>query len=137
MYYTHKLSSEKSPSTYLSILHDKMDKSKNSTPRLVKKEKDIINVMNLSICFTGMLTYRHKTRGFGHFSLLFLEMGSRFIVTSLDKCLKDIEEPMVDKYGICFIRGEHQTTHCMKFYYSLSLMNFFCSIGNRICKHLR
>jgi hypothetical protein len=37
-------------------------------------------------------------------SLSFLEMGSNFIMTSLAKCLKDLEEPMVDQYGDLFYK---------------------------------
>jgi hypothetical protein len=43
--------------------------------------------------------------GFGHFSLSFLEMGSNFTMTSLAKCLKDLEEPMVDQYEDFFTKG--------------------------------
>ena len=99
MYYAHQLASETSPSNYLSIVHYKMDKSKTSAPCLGKKAKAISNVMNLPISLTSMLTQGHNTRGFGNFSLFFLEMGSNFTITSLCKCIRDIEEPIVDLYG--------------------------------------
>jgi hypothetical protein len=47
VYYAHILTSEKDPNIYLSIVHNKIDKSNTSIPRLVKKEKDISSVMNL------------------------------------------------------------------------------------------
>ena len=82
----------------MSFVHDKMDKSQNSIARMVKKENNFSNVMNLLISLIGMLTRGHKSGGFFHFSLSFLEMGSNFIMTSLAKCLRSLEEPMVDKY---------------------------------------
>lgn len=75
-----------------------MDKSKSSVSKMGKKENAISNVMNLPVSLTSMLTCGHKTRGIGHFSLSFLEIGSTSIVTSLAKCLGDLEELMVDNY---------------------------------------
>ena len=99
VYYSHKLASQKTQKTYLSIVHDKMDKSNTSIPRMGKKEKDFSNVMNLPILLNGMLIHYKKTGGFGHFNLSFLEMASNFTMASLAKCLRSIEEPIVDKYG--------------------------------------
>jgi hypothetical protein len=83
-----------------------MDNSKNSITRLGKKEKAIGNVMNFLISLTSMLTHGNKTWVFGHINLSFLEKGSNFIVTSLAKCLKDVEEAMVDQYGDFFYKRE-------------------------------
>ena len=76
-----------------------MDKSKISIPRLSKKATVVNNVMNLHISFTGVLTHGENTRGFGHFSLSLLEMGSNFTITSLYRSIRDLEEPIVDLYG--------------------------------------
>jgi len=46
-----------------------------------------------------VFTYGNKTRGFDHFNLSFIEIGSNLIVNSLAKCLNDLKEPMVDRYG--------------------------------------
>lgn len=99
VYYSHMLASIKNPCILFRIVHDNVDKSKTSISRIGKKEKVISNVMNLSISLTGMLTHGHKKRVFGHFILFFLEMGSNITMDSLVKCLKDIEEPMVNHYG--------------------------------------
>ena len=99
VYYSHRLASHTNPNSYVSIVHDKMDKSKTSIPRMGKRAKVFSNVMNLPISLTSMLTYGHKTGGYGHFSLSFLEMGSNFTVTSLAKCLRSLEEPVVDQHG--------------------------------------
>jgi hypothetical protein len=90
----------------LSTVHDKMDNSKTYIPRLGKKAKAIGNVMNFLISLTSMLTHGHKTGGFSHFNLSSLEKGSNFIVTSLAKCIKDVDEAMVDQYGDLFYKRE-------------------------------
>jgi len=46
-----------------------------------------------------MITHKHKTRVFGHFSLLFVYTGSQFTITSLTKCLGDLEDPHLDMCG--------------------------------------
>jgi len=86
------------PKEYMSIIHDKMDETKTSIPRLRVKSKSIVGT-NLGLSLTGMLTHGHKTRGFGHFSLPFVHMGSQFTITSLEKCLRDLEDPQMDMYG--------------------------------------
>jgi len=97
-YYAHRIMSERFPKEYLSIIHDKMDKTKTSIPRLRVKSKSIVGI-NLGLSLTGMLTHGHKTGGFGHFSLPFVHMGSQFTITSLAKCLRDLEDPHLDMYG--------------------------------------
>jgi hypothetical protein len=90
--------SERYPKEYLSIIHDKMDKTKTSIPRLRVKSKSVAGT-NLGLSLTGMLTHGHSTGGFGHFSLPFVHMGSQFTITSLAKCLRDLEDPHLDMYG--------------------------------------
>jgi hypothetical protein len=97
-YYAHRIMSERFPKEYLSIIHDKMDKTKTSIPRLRVKSKSIVGT-NLGLSLTGMLTHGHKAGGFGHFSLPFVHMGSQFTITSLAKCLRDLEDPQMDMYG--------------------------------------
>jgi len=97
-YYTHRIMSEKFPKEYLSVIHDKMDKTKTSIPRLHVKSKSIV-ATNLGLSLRGMLTHGHKVGGFGYFSLPFVHMGSQFTITSLAKCLRDLEDPQMDMYG--------------------------------------
>jgi hypothetical protein len=81
------------------MVHNEMDKLNSSIPRLVKKEMSISNVMNHPIPLTNMRTHGNKNRDFDHLSLSFLEMSSNFLMTSLAKCLKNVEELMVGRYG--------------------------------------
>ena len=89
---------ERYPKEYLRIIHDKMDKTKTSIPRLHVKSKSVAGT-NLGLSLTGMLTHRHNTWGFGHFSLPFVHMGSQFTITSLAKCLRGLQDPQLDMYG--------------------------------------
>ena len=73
-YYAHKIMSERFPREYLSIIHDKMDKTKNSIPRLHVKSKSIAGT-NVGLLLIGMLKHGHNTRFFGHLSLPFVHMG--------------------------------------------------------------
>ena len=90
--------SERFLKEYLSIIHDKMDKTKTSIPRLHVKSKSIVGT-KLVLSLIDILTHGNKTRGFGHFSLPFVHMGSQFTITSLAKCLRDLEDPQIDMYG--------------------------------------
>jgi hypothetical protein len=47
------------PKEYLRIIHDKMDKTKTSIPRLCVKSKSIVGT-NLGFSLIGMITHGHK-----------------------------------------------------------------------------
>ena len=96
-YYAHRIMLERFPNEYLSIIHDKMDKTRTSIPRLRVKSKSIVG-KNLGVSLTGMLTHGHNAGGFGHLSLPFVHMGSQFTVTSLAKCLRGLEDPQIVMY---------------------------------------
>ena len=74
-YYAHRIMSEWFPREYLSIIHDKMDKTKTSILRLHVKLKSVSGT-TLGLSLTGMLTHGNNTGGFGHFSLTFVHIGS-------------------------------------------------------------
>jgi hypothetical protein len=97
-YYAHIVMSEWFPKEYLSIIHDKMEKTKTSIPTLRVKSKSIAGT-NLGLSFICMLIHGHKTIGFGHFSLPFVHMGTQFTIKSLAKFLRDLEDPHLDMYG--------------------------------------
>ena len=86
------------PKEYLSIIHDKIEKTKTSIPRLCVKSKSIVGT-NLGLSLMVMLIHGHNTRGFGHLSLPSVHMGTQFTITSLTKFLRDLEDPHLDMYG--------------------------------------
>ena len=59
-YYAHRIMSERYPKEYLSIIHDKMDKTKTSIPRLHVKSKSVAGT-NLGLSFSGVLKHGHNT----------------------------------------------------------------------------
>ena len=97
-YYAHKIMLERFRREYLNIIHDKMDKTKTSIPRLRVKSKSIVGT-NLGLSLKGMLTHENSTRGSSHFSLPFVHMGSQFTITYLAKCLRYFQDPHLDMYG--------------------------------------
>ena len=126
-YYAHIIMSEWFPKEYLSIIHDKMDKTKTSIPRLRVKSKSIVGT-NLGLSLTGMLTHGHNTRGFGHFSLPFVHMGSQFTITSLAKCWGTLKNHTLICMVIYFMRLEVQETHFQMHYLTLAfIQNVECT----------
>ena len=126
-YYAHKIMSERYPKEYLRIIHDKMDKTKTSIPILCVKSKSVAGI-SLGLSLTCMLTHGHNRGGFGHFSLPFVHMGSHFTITSLAKRLRDLEDPHLVMYVICFMRVEVQETHLQMHYFkTLFSQNVECT----------
>ena len=121
-YYSHKIMSEWYPKEYLSIIHDKMDKTKTSIPRLCVKSKSVART-KFGLSLTCMPTHGNNKGGFGHFSLPFVHMGSHFTITSLAKRLRDL-----DMHVIFFMRVEVQETHFQMHYFkTLFTQNVECT----------
>ena len=97
-YYTHRIMSEWFPKEYLSIIHDKIEKTNTSIPRLHVKSKSIVGT-NLGLSLIGMIIHGHTKRGFGHFSLPSVHMGTQFTITSFEKILRDLEDRHLDMFG--------------------------------------
>jgi hypothetical protein len=97
-YYAHRVRSKWFPNEYLSIIHDKMEKTKTSIPTLCVKSKSIART-NLGLSLICMLIHGHKTIGFGYFHLPVVHMRTQFTITSLAKFLRDIEDRHLDMYG--------------------------------------
>jgi hypothetical protein len=57
-------------------------------PVLGRKAMGIIGFMSLTISLIGVLRCGHNTRIFAHVNLSFLDMGSKFSMNSLSKCLQ-------------------------------------------------
>ena len=126
-FYSHIIMLDWYPKEYLSIIHDKMDKTKTSMPILRVKSKFVAGT-NLGLSLIGMLTHGHSTGGFGHISLRFVHMGSQFTITSIAKCLRDLEDPHLICMVICFMRVEVQETHFQMHYFkTLFTKNVECT----------
>jgi hypothetical protein len=99
VYYAHRVLAKKDPENYLCIIHDKMDQAKTWIPRLVHTPKSLSgHGIPLPIALTGMLTHGRDPGVYAHFSFTGLWAGDAdFTVTSLAKCLRDLEEYSGDK----------------------------------------
>jgi hypothetical protein len=101
VYYAHRVLAKKDPDNYLCIIHDKMDQNKTWIPRLVTVPKSLTaNGMALPIALTGMLTHGREPGVYAHFSLSSIRPGDfDFTITSIAKCLRDLETYSGDKSG--------------------------------------
>ena len=109
-YYAHKIMWEQYPKEYLSIIHDKMDKTKTSIPILRVKSK-IFAGTNLVFSLTCMLTHGHNRGVFGHFSLPFVHMGSHLPLHLLQIDWGTLKTHTFICMVIFFMRVEVQETH--------------------------
>ena len=93
VYYTNRVYANMFPETYLSIIHDKMDQAKTGIPRLLEISKEFSSgCQPLPIALTGMLVHGRDAGAFGHFSLTGMwPSDPNFTITSLAKCLRDLE----------------------------------------------
>ena len=93
VYYAHRILAKRDPGNYLSIIHDKMDQAKTWIPRLETWPKSLSNLgMALPVALTGMLTHGRDPGAYAHFSLSGVWPGdSDFTITSIAKCLRDLE----------------------------------------------
>ena len=59
LYYLNRYRSKSSPQEVITIIHDKMDHSKTTSPVLSHKVKHLDGLMKLPIAMTGILTHGH------------------------------------------------------------------------------
>ena len=104
----------------------KIGKRKTSIQRLCLKSKSVVGT-NLGLLLIGMLTHGHSTGGFGHFSLRFVHMGSQFTITSIAKCLRDLEDPHLDMYGDFLYESGRSTHFQMHYFKTLLTQNIECT----------
>jgi hypothetical protein len=101
VYYAHRVMAKQHPREYLCIIHDKMDQAKTSIPKMVSTPKSLAaHGIPLPISLTGMLTHGRDPGVYAHFNVTGLwPKDADFTVTSLAKCLRDLEAYNGDKTG--------------------------------------
>lgn len=101
VYYSDRVLAKLEPQNYLCIIHDKMDQSKTWLPKLNPLPKSLSGFGHaLLVALTSMFVHGRDPRLYAHFSLTGLWPGdSDFTVTSLAKCLRDLEEYSGDRSG--------------------------------------
>ncbi|KAL3700174.1 hypothetical protein R1sor_018196 [Riccia sorocarpa] len=99
VYYSKRTLARAQPDKYLCLIHDKMDQAKTNIPRLAEnmKKLHIGGCLPLPVSLTGMLTHGREPGAFCHLSLTGIWPGDpNFTVTSLAKCLRDLEQNTID-----------------------------------------
>ena len=93
LYYTNRFLSEKEPQKCVTIIYDKMDHSKTSSPHFSHKSKHMDLFMKLPISMTGMIVYGHGDIRYAHYRLDIFPSDLNHTLGSITKLLRDLELP--------------------------------------------
>jgi len=85
--------SERFPEKILTIIHDKMDHSKTTSPHFSHKSKAIDSFMKLPIAVTGMIAHGHGNVRYAHYGLDIFPSDSNHTVGSIARLFRDLESP--------------------------------------------
>ena len=77
----------------VTIIHNKMDHSKTSSPHFSHKSKHMDSFMKLLISVTGMIAHGHGDIRYAHYGLDIFPSDSNHTVGSIAKLLRDLELP--------------------------------------------
>ena len=77
----------------MTIIHDKMDHSKTSSPHFSHKSKHMDSFMKLPISVTGMIVHGYGDIRYAHFGLDIFPTNSNHTMGSIAKLLGDLELP--------------------------------------------
>jgi hypothetical protein len=101
-YYGTQYMSISHPDKCVTIIHDKMDHAKTTSPCFANKNKNIDAFMRLPVAITGMIAHGHGDGKYAHFSLDLYPYDSNHTVGSVAKLLRDLEKPPACSLGILF-----------------------------------
>ena len=104
LYYANWFFSKKEPKKYVTIIHDKMDHSKTSSPDFSHKSKYMDSFMKLPISIIGMIHY-------SHYRLDIFPSDSNHTMGSIAKLLRDLELPL--KHSSCEFFQEIEQHRCL------------------------
>ena len=91
LYYANHFLSEKQPEQCVTIIYDKMDHSKISSPHFSHKSKHMDSFMKLLVSVTGMNAHGHGNVRYAHYGLDIFPSDSNHTVGSIAKLLRDLE----------------------------------------------
>ena len=93
LYYANWFLSEKEPGKCVTIIHDKMDHLKTSSPHFSYKRKHMDSFMKLPISVMRMIAHGHGDIHYAHYGLDIFPMDSNHTVGSIAKLLRNLELP--------------------------------------------
>ena len=102
LFYANWFLSKKEPEKCVTIIHDKMDHSKTSSPHFSYKSKHMDSFMKLPISVTGMIAHGHGDVRYAHYRLDIFPTDSNHTVESIAKLLRDLELPPKYSYWKLF-----------------------------------
>ena len=74
-------------------MHDKMDRSKTTSPVLSHKVKHLDGLIKLPVAMTGILAHGHVDQRYVHYGLDLYSHDANYSVRSFAKVLRDLEAP--------------------------------------------
>jgi hypothetical protein len=92
LYYANRNLSISEPEKVLTIIHDKMDHSKTTSPHLSHKNKSTEAFMKLPVSVTGIIAHGHGDIRYAHYGLDLYPTDSNHTVGSVAKVLRDLED---------------------------------------------
>ena len=97
LYYPNRFLLEKEPGKCVTIIHDKMDHSKTSSPHFSHKSKHMDSFMKLPISIMGMIAHGHAYIRYAYYGLDIFPTDSNHTMRSIAKLLRDLE--LAPKYS--------------------------------------
>ena len=95
----------KEPKKCVTIVHDKMDHSKTSSPHFSHNSKHMDSFMKLSIFVMGMIAHGHGDVRYAHYGLDIFPTNSNYTVGSIAKLLRDLELPLKYSLQVLFLEA--------------------------------
>ena len=93
LFYTNIFLSQKKPEKCMTVIHDKMDHSKTSSPHFSHNSKHMDSFMKFPISVTRMIAHDHGDVHYAHYGLDIFPSDSNHTLDSIAKLLRDLELP--------------------------------------------
>ena len=77
----------------MTIMHDKMDHAKIASLVFLHKSKKLDGLVKLPMFVTGMIVHGHGDVRYAHYGLDIFPHDSNYIIGSMAKLLRDLEDP--------------------------------------------
>jgi len=109
LYYANHYMSHTSPHECLTIMHDKMDHAKTTSPVFSHKSKEIDGLVKLPLFGTGMIAHGHGDVRYAYYGLDIFPHDSNCTIGSMAKLLRDLEKASKSSSRLLF-EGSRSTT---------------------------
>ena len=111
-YYTLRYHSQTYLEECVTIMHDKMDHAKTTSPVFSHKNKDLDGLTKLSVSMTGMIAHGHGDVRYVHYGLDVFLHDLNYTVGSMAKLLRDLEDPPKSSSRELFVGARSTALFC-------------------------